>query len=238
MGIYEGLDKIKKFKEDRAERAAAAEAGKVNWLTLADGEAVKIWYLQELDRSAEGYSEEAGLGFLATEHVKPGKENFQKKALCSMDDEEQCLGCEKHREDWKAGWSQKSRLYINVLVERKNGDREVAVMSQSNGTKSVIAPMILDYAVENNTITDRWWKITRNGMGDKTTYTPFVYGPSTDVDITEYAEKVQDLKRCVREVAYEDQFEFFFGGDDKPKVSVGSDDEDTAVKSADTDDTW
>lgn len=218
MAIYKGLDKIKKYKEDREARAAAAEAGKVNWLTIEDGEAVKVWFLQELDSSAEGYSEEAGLGFLATEHVKPGKGNFGTKALCSMDDEEQCLGCEKHREDWKAGWSQKSRLYINVLVERKDGTREVAVMSQANGTKSVIAPMILDYAVENNTITDRWWKITRSGKEEKTTYTPFVYGPSTDVDITEYADKVYDLNRCVKEVPYDEQFEFFFGGDSAPKA--------------------
>ena len=222
MGIYEGLDKIKKYKEEQEARKAAAEAGNINWLTIADGEAVKIWFLQELDRSAEGYSEEAGLGFIATEHVKPGKGNFRVKALCSMEDEEKCLGCEKHKEDWKAGWRPKSRLYINVLVERKNGDREVAVMSQANGNKSVIAPMILDYAVENNTITDRWWKITRTGEEEQTTYTPFVYGPSTDVDVSEYADQVHDLKRCVREVAYEDQFDFFFGADETPKREVES----------------
>lgn len=210
MGIYEGLDKINKYKEDLEARRKAAEEGKVNWLKIDDGEAVKIWFLQELDKGAEGYHEENGLGFIATEHVKPGKENFQIKALCSMDDEEQCLGCEKHREDWKAGWRAKSRLYINVLVERKDGTREVAVMSQANGTKSVIAPMVLDYAVENNTITDRWWKITRTGKKEETSYSPFVYGPSDDIDVTEYADKIQDLKKCVREVPYEEQFDFYF----------------------------
>lgn len=209
MGIYEGLDKIKKYKEDLEARRKAAEEGKVNWLSIDDGESVKIWYLQELDRGAEGYHEELGLGFIATEHVKPGKENFRVKALCSAEDGA-CVGCEEHKKDWKAGWRPKSRLYINVLVERKNGDREVAVMSQANGSKSVIAPMVLDYAIENNTITDRWWKITRSGEKEATTYTPFVYGPSDDIDVTEYADQIYDLKKCVREVPYEEQFDFYF----------------------------
>jgi predicted Fe-S protein YdhL (DUF1289 family) len=236
MGIYEGLDKIKKYKDDLAARKAAAEEGKINWLKIDDGEAVKVWFLQELDKGAEGYHEENGLGFLATEHTKPGKDNFRTKALCSMDDEEQCVGCEKHREDWKAGWRPKSRLYINVLVERKNGDREVAVMSQANGSKSVIAPMVLDYAVENNTITDRWWKITRTGEKETTTYTPFVYGPSTDVDVKEYADQIQDLKKCVREVPYDEQFDFFFS----EPASASHNDEETpkAKPSASTDEEW
>lgn len=217
MGIYEGLDKIKKYKEDLEARRKAAEEGKINWLSIEDGEAVKIWFLQELDKGAEGYHAENGLGFIATEHVKPGKENFRVKALCSAE-EDACVGCEEHKKDWKAGWRPKSRLYINVLVERKNGDREVAVMSQSNGAKSVIAPMVLDYAIENNTITDRWWKITRTGEKEATTYTPFVYSPSTDVDVTEYADQIQDLKKCVREVPYEEQFDFYFK-QDTPAVS-------------------
>ena len=227
MGIYEGLDKIKKYKEEQEAKKAAAEAGNINWLKIDDGEAVKIWFLQELDKGALGYHEENGLGFLATEHTNP--KDFRKKCLCSIDDEDQCLGCEKHREDWKAGWRAKSRLYINVLVERKNGDREVAVMSQANGSKSVIAPMVLEYAVENNTITDRWWKITRTGTKETTAYSPFVYGPSDDVDVKEYADQVQDLKRCVREVPYDEQFDFFFSApaassdeDEKPKQKSGS----------------
>lgn len=210
MAIYEGLDKIRKYKEEQEARRAAAEAGKINWLSIDDGESVKVWFLQELDRGAEGYVEENGLGFLATEHSNPAPNMFTRKALCSMDDEEQCVGCEKHREDWKAGWRAKSRLYINVLVERKDGKREVAVMSQANGSKSVIAPMVLDYAVENNTITDRWWKITRTGKKAETSYTPFVYGPSNDVDPKEYTAELADLHRAVRKVPYDEQFDFYF----------------------------
>lgn len=217
MGIYEGLDAIRKHKEELEARKAAAEAGKINWLKMEDGETVKIWILQELDRSGHGFHEELGLGFMATEHTNP--KDWKRKALCTAEDG-QCLGCEKHREDWKAGWKQKSRLYVNVLVERKNGDREVAVMSQANGPKSVVAPMILEQAVEEQTVTDRWWKLTRNGEGNETAYLPRPMAPSNDIDVLDYADKVYDLKRAVREVPYEDQFDFYFASNEKEESAA------------------
>lgn len=226
MGIQRGLAAVQAYKAEQERRREAAEAGKINWLKMDDGESVEVWFLQELDEGAENYLEKNGLGFFATEHTKPGKGNFMTKALCSMDDEEQCFGCEQHKKDWKAGWKAKSRLYINVLVKRKDGSTEVAVMSQPNGSKAVIAPMLLDYAVENNTITDRWWKITRNGTGEATTYTPFVRGPSTDVNPAEH--EVFDLERCVRKVPYVEQEAFFLGVADPnaepeaPEANAGS----------------
>jgi hypothetical protein len=213
MGVYTGLDAIKKYKEDIAARREAAEAAKIEWFSnlVKDGEQVKVRFLQEMDPGAENYSEKNGLGVMVTEHSNP--KNWQRKALCTAE-EGACLGCEKHREDWKAGWRQKPRLIINVLVENKKGDRTVAVMSQSNGTKAILAPMILDYAVENNTITDRWWKITRNGEKTDTTWTPMVLNPTDDVDVEEY--DVYDLAKAYRAVPYDEQFDFYFKDESAP----------------------
>lgn len=239
MGIYEGLAQIRKHKEDQDARKAAAEAGKINWLNIEDGETVKVWFLQELDRSALNYHEELGLGIMATEHSNP--DDYRRKALCSMEDEEQCLGCEKHKADWKAGWKPKARLYINVLVERKNGDREVAVMSQANGSKSVVAPLLLEYAVDEETVADRWWKLTRNGKGSETSYLPRPQAPSKDVDVMDYADKVQDVRRAVREVAYDDQFEHYFGSRDNAtpaEEGANSGGWPSSGQASSTDDAW
>lgn len=226
MGIYEGLDKIKQYQDE----IEARRDSKIVWFSseVKDGESVKVRFLQELDRGAEGYNEDNGLGIMVTEHSNPN--DWHRKALCSMDEEGKCLGCEKHREEgWKAGWGQKSRLIINVLIERKNGDRSVAVMSQANGSKAVIAPMILESAVSNNTLTDRWWKFTRQGEGTKTNWIPFVYSPDDDVDVTEY--DVFDVRKAVREIPYDEQFDHYFKGastgedsekEDKPAPSKGS----------------
>lgn len=211
MGIYEGLDQINKYKQDLADRKAAAEANKINWLKMEDNESVKIWVLQELDRGAENYHEECGIGLMATEHTAP--HNWRKKALCTAD-EDGCLGCEEHRKDWKAGWKQKSRIYLNVLVERKSGEREVAVMSQANGPRSTVGPMLLELAVEENTIANRWYKMTKSpGENGVASYAFLPLKESKDVDPTEYAEKLYDLHRAVRHIPYEEQFDFYFEKD-------------------------
>lgn len=215
-GIYEGLAAIRKYKADQEARKAAAEANKINWLKIDENETIKVWILQELDRGAEGYHEELGIGIMATEHTNP--ENWRRKALCSASEDSACLGCEKHKEDWRAGWKQKSRIYLNVLVERANGDREVAVMSQANGPKSVIGPMILEYAVEENTITNRWFKITKTGKDTSTAYTFFPGKESTEINPLDYADQIHDLRKAVRAVPYEEQFDFYFQTDSSDKA--------------------
>jgi len=210
MGVKKGLGQIQEYKEELQRRKEAAEAGKTNWLSMVDGEEADVWFLQEMDERAENYLEKNGVGLIATEHTKPGRENFRIKALCSMEDEGKCVGCEEHKKDWKAGWKAKSRLYINVLVKRADGTTEVAVMSQSYGPKGVIAPMIVKTALKNNTITDRWWSITRNGADESTTYTPFLNNESKDVNPADH--EIFDIEeRCLRSIPYAEQRAFYFG---------------------------
>lgn len=236
MGIYEGLASIKAKQEADEARRAAAEASNINWLKIDDKETVRVWFLQELDKAATGYVEENGLGMLATEHTNP--DNFRRRAVCSIDDEGRCVGCERHAADRKAGWYAKSRLYINVLVERKNGDREVAVMSQANGSKSVIAPMVIEYAIDKGTITDRWWKIKRTGTGNKTQYTPMPGDPSTDIDPADYSDEVFDVHKAVREVPYEEQFDHYFKTDDEDSGPKPPSSDEGSKSSGSLDEEW
>ena len=200
------LDEIRKYREQMEERANRI---KVNWLKITPGDKVKVRYLQELDEGALNYNPELGMGKFVTEHVK-GQE-YQKKFVCTIESEGRCLGCEKARENPKGGFGQKARLYINVLVE-KDGELDVAVMSQAMGSKSVIGPMIVDYAVEGNTITDRWWRIGRVGEGNDTQYTPFVMSPDNDINPADYKDKIVDLENVVRHIPYDEQFDAWFAG--------------------------
>lgn len=208
MGIQKGLAAIKQHNEEIEARKAAAAENKLEWLNIPDGKTFEVRFLQELDESGAGYVEGNGLGFFATEHSNP--KDYRKKALCTADEGE-CYGCEQSKAAYKAGnkelgggWKAKSRLYINVLV-RGDGDEKVVVMSQSNGSKSAIAPLVLEYAVDEGTITDRWWKIKRTGQKAETTYLPRVGQPKDDVNPADYTEKLWDLDKAVRAVPYEEQ---------------------------------
>lgn len=199
IGIVRGLKNINAHV-DAEEAKYNGDSSPTKWFKLNDKQSVKVIFLQELDEDSANYSEKNGLGFLAIEHVNP--KNWRRKAVCSADDEGACYGCEQHRKDWKAGWKQKTRLYINVLVDDGQNEPYVAVLSQGNGPKS-ITPSLIEQAGEIGTITDKYFKIKRSGSG--ATDTSYLLTPlgahGEDVESFE----LFDLEKVLRQVPYEQQ---------------------------------
>ena len=110
MGLVKGL-KAMNQTIDRPNSSSDGPRGR--WLKLNDGQSVKIKFLQELDPDSPNYNEKAGLAFIAVEHTNPA--DYRRKALCSIEDQGRCFGCEQHRRDPKAGWKGRCRLYCNIL---------------------------------------------------------------------------------------------------------------------------
>lgn len=215
-GIQKGLSAIKGYEKKIEDARALAEENKVNWFKLKDGETVEVRFLQELDESGAGYLESHGLGIVALEHTNPThKDGFKQRCACTNDEESDgCWPCEQKYSQveingtpgWK--WKPKRRLLINVLVKRKDGEIEQAVLATSaEGRGGVIGPMVLEYAVEDGTITNRWFKIARKGSGTETEYSILPRSESS-LDISKY--EVSDVDKLVRVVPYEEQEKFFF----------------------------
>lgn len=201
MGIVKGLKNI----NERVEKDNAPREKKVPYLSLKDGETVRLRFLQELDSDSPGYNEKAGLGFLAIEHQAGG--NFKKRALCTID-EGKCFGCEQHQKDYKAGWRQKSKLYVNVLVTRDGQEPEVAVLSQGNGPKSV-TPWLLEYAGDNGSITSQAFKLKRQGAGQTDTQYTLTPGKFDEApyDVTQH--ELVNLDDAVRDIPYDEQAAYY-----------------------------
>lgn len=158
MGFVEGLQGITETLK-KSERGTQDRV-KATWLSLKDGDQVKVAFLQELDKDAENYSEKNGLGRVILEHSNPA--NWRKKAECTAD-EGDCFGCDQH-------WKQKGQLYINVLVDDGKNDPYVAILSRGTG-KGSVSKLLVEYAVDDGTITDKWFKFKREGSTkDDTTY--------------------------------------------------------------------
>jgi hypothetical protein len=212
MGFLEGLDSIKenlnsKGSEDRV---------KAKWLSLKGGETVKLVFLQELDKTADNYSEKNGLGRVYLEHSNP--DNWRKSAECTVD-EGFCYGC-------KNGWRQKGQLYINVLVDDGKNEPYVAVLSRGTG-KGSVTKLLYEYAADDGTITDKWFKFKREGTTkDNTTY---ILMPSKAHEINVEDHEVYDLGKVVFHVDPERQEAYYNDGQDagpsdKPLVSAGATD--------------
>lgn len=210
MGIIQGLAGLQKLSQP-----FEGSGEKTTWLKVADGQSVKIYFLQELDSSSPRYSEKNGLALAAPEHVSPA--NFMVKCVCTMQDEDRCYGCEQYRADYantpkgeKASprWRAKTRLYINVLVDDGKSEPYVAVMSQGFGPKAV-GDQIVELAVNNGAITDRSFTLKRTGEKRDTAWT---LTPSFKEDPAFKPEDydVYDLNTvAVRHVPYAEQEDFF-----------------------------
>jgi hypothetical protein len=218
LGIVTGLKNL----NDVIDRPAheGSEGSKATWVKIEDGESIKVRFLQELDPDSPTYNEKKGLGFIAIEHTNPS--DYRRKALCSMDDQGKCYGCEQHRKDYKAGWKGKPRLYINVLVDNGKDDPFVAVLSQGISGKT-ITPTLNEYAKEMGSITNLMWRIKRTGLKTDTSYTII----PLQKDESEFDSSVLELHdllaTAVRDLPYVEQDAFFAGEVKKSEGSSATD---------------
>jgi len=216
MGIVTGLkglnDVIDKPSYDGSENS------KAKWVKLEDGESVKVRFLQELDPDSPTYDSKNGLGFIAIEHTNPG--DYRRKALCSMDDQGKCYGCEQHRKDHKAGWKGRPRLYINVLVDDGKEDPYVAVLSQGISGKT-ITPTLNEYAKEMGSISNLMWRIKRTGLKTDTSYTIIPLAKDETPFDSSSLELYDLMTTAVRDLPYTEQ-DSFFSGDNKHEDSQSS----------------
>lgn len=216
MGIVRGLKSINAHIDaEEAKFNGSGDSNPTKWFKLADKQAVKVVFLQELDPDSENYSQKNDLGFLAIEHVNP--KNWRRKAVCTIDDEGACYGCEQHKKDWKAGWKQKTRLYINVLVDDGSGDPYVAVLSQGNGPKS-ITPTLIEYAGDDGTISDKWFTIKRSGAGATDTSYTLRAGKEHGLNVEDY--ELFDLERVLRQVPYAQQEAHYLDGQEDAEAGA------------------
>ena len=206
MGIVTGLAAMNKQME---RPATTGETQKGRWLQLKDGQSLKIRFMQEIDADSPSYVEKAGLAFIAVEHTNP--KDYKRKALCTIEDQGRCYGCEMHRRDPKAGWKGRSRFYANVLVDDGAEEPYVAIFSQGAGPKSA-TPEIINYAGETGSITNLNWKLKRTGEKTDTNYSiiPLPTADAKPIDLDKY--ELFDLqKTAVRDVQYSEQENFYLG---------------------------
>lgn len=207
MGIVKGLNALNKQMEQKSSQSGDSQKGR--WLQLKDGQSLKIRFMQEIDPDSPTYVEKAGLAFIAIEHTNP--KDYKRKALCTIEDQGRCYGCEQHRRDPKSGWKGRSRFYANVLVDDGEEDPYVAIFSQGAGPKSA-TPEIIQYAGETGSITNVTWRLKRTGEKTDTNYSiiPLPTADAKPIDPSAY--ELFDLeKTAVRDVQYDEQENFYLG---------------------------
>jgi hypothetical protein len=192
---------------------------KVRWVKLADGQSAKVRFIEELDTDSANYDESRGLSVVIAEHTNP--KDYKRKASCTIDSEGRCYGCEMGRKEPKSGWRSRLRWYGNVIIDDGTEAPYVAVWSQGISKQSAFGNL-REYAIETGSISNLEWKIKRNGQGTETNYTLLPTKPDTEPFKFEGIEPF-NLEKVVREVAYAEQENFYFGFDAPSLTSSNTD---------------
>ena len=187
---------------------------KVKWLKLADGQSVKIRFIEELDEDSANYNAERGLALVVKEHTNP--KDYKRKAVDTMESEGRDWAEEMHRNDPTAGWRGRLRFSGNVLVDDGIEAPYVAIWSMGVSKQSAFNT-IREYALETGSISNVLWKVKRNGQGTETSYTTIPGAPDTEPfawgDIKPYP-----LELALKNIPYAEQ-EAFYLGFDSPSTS-------------------
>lgn len=209
MSVVKGLKNINALLDNKPSSDPSATGPKVRWVKLADGQSVKIRFVEELDQDSANYSPDRGLAIVVKEHTNP--KDYKRKALDTMETEGRDWAEEMHRKDPKAGWRARLRFYCNVIVDDGIEEPYVAVWSQGISKQSAFNT-IREYALETGSISNLVWKLKRNGQGIETNYTLIPTSPDSEPFDWSNIQPF-NLDKVVRHVPYAEQENFYLGFD-------------------------
>jgi hypothetical protein len=216
MAIVKGLKNINALVD---KPKYEGNGTKVRWLKLADGQSVKIRFIEELDEDSANYNEARGLALVVSEHTNP--KDYKRKAVDTMDTEGRDWAEEMHRKDMKAGWRARLRFYCNVLVDDGIEAPYVAIWSMGVSKQSAFNT-IREYALETGSISNLTWKVKRNGQGTETSYTLIPGGP--DKEPFDWASiEPFPLEKALNKIPYAEQEAFYLGFDTPGTASTNTD---------------
>jgi hypothetical protein len=216
MSVIKGLKAIQNKMDGGP---SLSDGPRARWLKLEDGQSVKIRFVNEIDPDSPNYDAGRGLAIVVSEHTNP--KDYRRKAICSMSDEGRCYGCERDRQDPKAGWRPRLRYYTNLLVE-DGDDQYVAIWSQGVGPKSTTTKTIIEYASDTESVSNLVWKLKRSGTGTSTAYTLFPMLIDTEPFDWSGVQPHELEKVAVRSVPYSDQENFYMGLESDDSTSGSS----------------
>lgn len=216
--VISGIAAILQRKKEAAERAEERNRPKADYFSSIfpkkTGNQVLVRFLQEIDEGATNYNAERGVGLVVVEHEPPGDKGYMRRGLCSMGTEERCFACEQRREGVE-GWRKKDSLYINVAAETSDGVKTFVLSRNAN---SSFTDALIQEAIDEGTITDKMYRITKTGEGTGTNWLLKAV-PRAELLDPENELPVFDIKETVlRTIDYDRQREYYGGGAPKPSA--------------------
>lgn len=204
MSVIKGLAAIQQEMAKRPQGGDFEDKPKGRYVSVKDGQSVKMIFLQEIDEDSPNYNADMGTAVFVLMHTNP--DNWQKSGKCTADTGE-CFGCQMK-------WKQKILLFVNVLIDDGKEEPYVAIFNKGLG-KGSVAQSLLNMAADDDfdlSISDKTFKFTRTGEKTKTTYSLDALPKPHGKNLSDYADQLFDLEKYVFTVSPEKQEAYYLDG--------------------------
>lgn len=202
---------LKTLKELEKNIPSQGSSGTKKFFTISSGETFKIRFRQELTEDSKNFDEEIGAAI--TVPVVTSPINWKWRAASTSGLEKFNYRCWAGEQVTKDGrWRPKPHLLINVAVETEPGTWEPRIIDTTYNQRH-IGLILIEYAKEFGSITDRYYKYSRTGSGAQdTNYTliPLDQSPMPD---NIKSLPTHDLNTVYMTLPYAKQEAFFTTGE-------------------------
>lgn len=172
---------VKSLKDLEKNIPSSSGGSSKKFFSISSGDTFKIRFRQELAEDSKNFEESAGTGIIVPVITSPINWKWRVASTSQMEKYNyRCWGSEQITRDSR--WKPKNHLLINVAVEVEPGTWEPRIIDTTFNQRH-IGLILVEYAKEFGTITDRYYKYSRTGSGaSDTNYTliPLDQSPMPD----------------------------------------------------------
>jgi hypothetical protein len=209
--MFKTVKTLSELEKAVAPAQGANKTGTKKYLTIQAGESIKVRFRQELTEDAKNYDEQFGTGVMIPVITSPI--NWKWRAASTAGLEKfgfRCWGSEQTHKD--KAWKPKTHLVINVAVEVEPGVWEPRIIDTTFNQRHIGA-ILIEYAKEFGSITDREYKYSRQGSGASDTNYSLIPLSVSEMpkDIAELP--MHDLDNVYLTLSYDKQERFFTTGE-------------------------
>jgi hypothetical protein len=172
---------LKTLKDLEKNIPSTSGGGTKKFFSISSGETFKIRFRQELTEDSKYFEESSGTAITVPVITSPINWKWRVASTAQLAEfNYRCWGSEQITKDTR--WRPKAHLLINVAVEIEPGTWEPRIIDTTFNQRH-IGLILIEYAKEFGTITDRYYKYSRTGSGAQdTNYTliPLDQSPMPD----------------------------------------------------------
>lgn len=209
--MFETIKTLKDLEKNVIPAQNNQKSGVKKYFTVAAGESYRIRFRQELTEDAKYYDEEIGTGITIPVVTSPINWKWKAASTAGLDKfNYRCWATEQSIHD--KAWRPKPHLVINIAVETEPGVWEPRVLDTTFNQRHV-GLILIEYAKEFGSITDRYYKISRTGTGPSDTNYNLIPLESTEMPDSIKELPMHDLESLYMTLSYDKQERFYTTGE-------------------------